>query len=488
MSDAGRRDQTGRQLGPYLLEAPLGEGASGRTYRARHVELDVLRTVEVVPAGDARFRDGFLREARAAARLHHPNLVAVTDFGTEGDLLYLVMEYVDAATMEERLRRIPLAERLRHEAVRRWILDAAAGLDHAHAAGVVHRDLRPANVLIDAVADRAMLTEFGIAEAGADRGLAAAGRPATYAYLSPEQCAGATALTGACDVYALAAVLYEIASGDPPFGRGISAVTGHVAQPVPPLAVRRPDLPAGLDAVLARGLAKAPARRYPTAGELAGETLRAASEPAGAPAPVTAGWSPPLVPVVVAPAAPAEVVARRFAGLRSRHAWVALALLLAGAGVAAGVAAGAGRAPVPAAAPAPGPGLPAPVTGSLGSPVAVDGLRLTVLSVDPDAPPPAALELAPGDRFVTVLVQCRDTDERPAPVSPYDWTLSDAAGGEYGAVVDGLPAPLREQMLAPGQSVRGQVGFVVPRPAQGLALNFDAELGDGSARVPLDGD
>src|SRR5215471_11062475 len=131
MRESGH-DLTGRQLGAYRLEAPLGDGAFGRVYRGRHLVLDILRAVKVMRtdiARDPQYQERFLREARTAAQLHHPNIVAVYDYGTEEDVQYLVMEYVESMTLAERLARLPLAGRLTDPTVRRWVSDVAAGLD-----------------------------------------------------------------------------------------------------------------------------------------------------------------------------------------------------------------------------------------------------------------------------------------------------------------------------------------------------------------------
>ena len=188
MAEVGARDLTGERLGSYLLEAADGEGAFGRRYRATHVGLDSPRVVEVRDAGvDPYVRERFLGEARAAARLEHPNIVAVLDFGAEGDLLYLVTEQVESTTLAERLRQVPVAGRLRDPFVRRWIGDVAAGLDHAREAGLPGGALRPASVLVETGADRALLTDYGDVPAFADlvREIATGAAPTAGGALPP---------------------------------------------------------------------------------------------------------------------------------------------------------------------------------------------------------------------------------------------------------------------------------------------------------------
>jgi hypothetical protein len=169
VAEVGGRDLTGERLGSYLLEAADGESAFGRRYRATHVALDSPRMVEVRDAGvDPYVRERFLGEARAAARLEHPNIVAVLDYGAEGDLVYVVTEHVESTTLAERLGRLPVAGRLRDPSVRRWIADVAAGLDHAREAGLPVGPLRPASVLVEAGGDHALLTDYGDVRAFAD--------------------------------------------------------------------------------------------------------------------------------------------------------------------------------------------------------------------------------------------------------------------------------------------------------------------------------
>jgi hypothetical protein len=129
--------------------------------------------------------------------------------------------------------------------------------------------------------------------------------------------------------------------------------------------------------------------------------------------------------------------------------------------------------------------LPAPVRGAVGSPMRLAGLRLTVLGVDPGALPPPSARMDTGDRFVTVRLQYQADGGGPAIVSPYDWVVSDASGATYAPVTNGVDGALPDRELARNQGVRGQVGFVVPRTAQGLVLHFGAERGDESAQVAL---
>ena len=217
-------------LGPYRLLDRVGAGAYAAVYRARHEVMEVERAIKVPrprAAGSTGPRDQILREARVAARLRHPNLVGVVDCGIAPDgTPYIVMEYVAGRSLAERLRDgvVPAPEVL-HVA-------AAAALDHAHALGVVHRDVKPANVLLGDDGT-VRLVDFGIAQAGAhpdrDEPWAGAGTPA---YMAPEQRLGQRAGPHT-DVYGLAAVLYEMLTGRPPYGDG-GGMGGSPAPALPP--------------------------------------------------------------------------------------------------------------------------------------------------------------------------------------------------------------------------------------------------------------
>ncbi|HZU16333.1 MAG TPA: serine/threonine-protein kinase [Candidatus Dormibacteraeota bacterium] len=274
-------DLAGRRLGPYLLGERIGAGAHAVVHLGRHRMMGIERAVKVLrrPVAASVDRERFVREAAIAAGLRHPNVVSLYDCGVEEDgTAYLVMEYVPGPSLAQRLREgVPPAG----EAVG-VAQQVAAALDHAHARGVVHRDVKPANVLLgrDGVV---RVGDFGIALAGPDLETSAThleeGTPppvqGTPAYMSPEQCDGRRPLDGRSDVYSLAVVLYEMLTGRTPYGHGRVAIAGHLDGRPPPARRINPYLPEAVDRVLARGLALDPAQRHPTAGSLVADLASA---------------------------------------------------------------------------------------------------------------------------------------------------------------------------------------------------------------------
>lgn len=259
----------------YRLLDLIGRGGVGEVWRGQDLQLDRTVAVKVVrtePDEALISLERFRREARAAARLSHPNIVATYDVGSDGDREFLVMELVRGRDLAHLLRAqgLPPADRVAGLA-----LQAASGLDAAHAAGIVHRDIKPANLLL-AGGDTVKITDFGIARiAGAEKtGPALLG---TAAYVSPEQVRGEPA-TAASDRYALGCVLYELLAGRTPFtGTQHEVLTAHVeAEPIPVLELR-PDAGAGLAELVMRLLAKDPAARPASEAE-AQASLAAAAQ------------------------------------------------------------------------------------------------------------------------------------------------------------------------------------------------------------------
>lgn len=248
-------------------------------------------------AEQPKFVERFQREARTAASLSvHPHVVTIYDVGEHHGRPFIVMEHLSGGTLADRMS----TGRPARADVLRWLGEAADALDFAHAQGVVHRDVKPRNLLFDGL-DRLVVADFGIARATFDDQLTATGEVlGTAAYISPEQALGEPA-TPASDRYAFAVVAYEALTGGLPFGTGtlMELATRRTQMDPPPASERSPDLPAAVDDVLARGLACDPAARWDSASRFA-RTLAAANEPAAMPPP------PPNVPPSVPPPAPPE--------------------------------------------------------------------------------------------------------------------------------------------------------------------------------------
>jgi eukaryotic-like serine/threonine-protein kinase len=265
----------GALAGRYTFERVLGAGAMGKVFLGRDVALDRPVAVKVISpelAASATFRDRFLLEARTVAKLRHPNIVAVHAAGEAAGHLYFVMEYVAGESLRDLIDR---TKRIDPERAAAILGDVADALAYAHAQGVVHRDVKPENVLLDGQSGRAMLTDFGIARAlsAADEGrLTGTGLlVGSPRYMSPEQAAGERALDGRSDIYSLGLVGYEMLVGESPYaGASVaSMIAKQVTEPAPPVAKRASGVPAGLAGAIDRALEKDPAHRWPDAAAMA---------------------------------------------------------------------------------------------------------------------------------------------------------------------------------------------------------------------------
>jgi serine/threonine protein kinase/Tol biopolymer transport system component len=275
--------QPGTEVAGYRIERTLGRGGMSVVYLAEHDWLQrkvALKVLAPQLAEDERFRERFVRESRLAASLDHPNVIPIYEAGASGGDLFIAMRYVEGTDLRTLLHEGGALEPARAVAIVRQV---AAALDAAHEQGLVHRDVKPGNVLLarqrgSEAGEHVYLSDFGLTKRSAsDSGITGTGQfVGTLDYAAPEQFQGGTP-DARTDVYSLGCVLFECLTGTPPFTSENDAglMYAHLQQPPPSVTAERPDLPGEIDAVVARAMAKAPADRQPTAGALAGEAYRA---------------------------------------------------------------------------------------------------------------------------------------------------------------------------------------------------------------------
>jgi DNA-binding beta-propeller fold protein YncE len=265
------RTWLGTRLASYRVDELIGRGGMGEVYRAFDLRLERPVALKLLAAGlsdDERFRERLLRESRLAAALDHPNVVPVYEAGEDAGRLFIAMRYVEGSDLRALLRS---HGRLEPERVVRMAAPLADALDSAHARGLVHRDVKPSNVLVDDPGGREhpYLADFGLTQSAAHSGPADGGLMGTIDYVAPEQVRGEQ-VDGRADQYALGCLLFECLTGTLPFGRGsdLETLFAHLDEPPPPASAHRAELPADLDAVLAKGMAKEPDARYGSCSEL----------------------------------------------------------------------------------------------------------------------------------------------------------------------------------------------------------------------------
>jgi serine/threonine protein kinase len=317
----------GAQISSYQLEEEIGRGGMAVVYRARDVRLGrwvALKVLAPAYVQDEAFRQRFIRESRTAAAVDHPNIIPIFDAGEAGGVLYIAMRYVAGQDVHSLLHSagpLPLARALS------IVGQVASALDAAHACGLVHRDVKPANMLLGGVADtgradHVYLSDFGISkQLNATSSLTLTGQVlGTLNYLAPEQIEGRL-VDGRSDAYALACTAFELLAGSPPFRRdeNMAVMWAQLNAPPPRLTSLRPDLPPVVDQVMARALAKSPADRYPNClafsaalQQACAPVLDGTARPAGSAPPRPARPAAPTAadPVPTPATAPADQPAR----------------------------------------------------------------------------------------------------------------------------------------------------------------------------------
>ncbi len=372
------RLEQGQIVAGYRIDGVLGEGGMGVVYEATQLSLErkvALKLISAALGDDFSFRERFRREGLIQAAIDHPNIVTVYEAGENEHGLFLAMRLIRGPS----LRDLILGRELAPERTLRFLGQVADALDTAHEAGLIHRDIKPSNVLVaTGPRDHAYLADFGVTKAAGEASLTRTGQlVGTIDYMAPEVIRGEPA-TRASDIYALGALVYECLTGTIPFPRESDAAVlyAHLFDAPPRVTQERPDLPSAIDAVVDRGMAKEPAERHATAGELALEAERAlgaevadlgvpaavrtpeqlgvrrpedaVSTPAAMtrPAPETreASGAPATAPAAAPPTVPAERTAiRPSRGLALWAAAAALLTVLAVAGFVAGRAGGGGE-------------------------------------------------------------------------------------------------------------------------------------------------
>jgi hypothetical protein len=342
----------GAEIAGYRIEAIAGRGGMGVVYRATDLTLERVVALKVISdefAQDASFRERFKRESRLAASISHPNVITVFGAGEEGGRLYITMDFIEGTDLKTLIAQ---QGRLEPGLAANIVAQVASALDEAHAKTLVHRDVKPANVLIAGEGDslHAYLTDFGLTKhttsqsAMTQTGMVVG----TIDYMAPEQIAGAR-LDARADVYSLGCVLYEALTGQVPYPKesNVAKMFAHASELPPSVAAAAPDIAPGFDAIISRAMAKDADERYLSAGDL-GRAARAAAEgtrvaqversvAAGEAAPATAhaDAAPPTPAGATRPATPSPRAPRR-----RRSLVLVAAALLAAAGAAAVLLAG----------------------------------------------------------------------------------------------------------------------------------------------------
>ncbi len=345
MASAASELAVGSEFAGYRIDALLGQGGMGVVYLATHLRLGRKAALKVLLPGyaeDADFRERFIRESQLAASLDHPSIVPIYDANEQDGTLYLAMRYVGGHDLKHLLEH---SGPLTPEAALNVAEQVGGALDAAHAAGLVHRDVKPANILIAEPGNRVYLTDFGIAKLRSAPGLTRTGTfVGTVDYCAPEQIEGKP-VDARTDVYALGCVLFHSLTGQPPYPKEseVAVVHAHLLEPPPALTTRRPDLPPSLDGVIVTAMAKYPDVRYSSCGALADAFRQALQAPGPTTQPHPTHPNIPAPTTIDAPTAHAPAPAPAIAAApvprpsRRLRPLIAAGATLAVAGVAAAV-------------------------------------------------------------------------------------------------------------------------------------------------------
>jgi serine/threonine-protein kinase len=267
MRNRSADEYAGRTLGQFEIVEEIGRGGMATVYRARQKSINRMVAIKILPRAllhDSSFYERFTREVDVIARLEHPHILPIYDFGEADGVPYIAMRYLAGGSLAVRVRRSPLTP----EQIVRPLGQVAQALDYAHQQGIIHRDLKPGNILLDEQGN-AYLSDFGIARV-LNSNLTGSQIIGTPAYMSPEQANGLP-LDARSDLYSLGIVLFELLTGSEPYSADtpVGLLLKHIGEPLPSLRARRPELSMGIEAVVTKAAAKQPGDRYASASDLA---------------------------------------------------------------------------------------------------------------------------------------------------------------------------------------------------------------------------
>jgi ligand-binding sensor domain-containing protein/tRNA A-37 threonylcarbamoyl transferase component Bud32 len=434
--------QPGQMLGPYRIISQVGQGGMARVYQAYHAAMDRYVALKVLPsqlAENPEFTGRFQQEARIIARLEHPQILPVHDYGESEGVAYLVMRYLEGGTLKDRLHEHPpsLSE------IDHYFGQLAEALAYAHARGVVHRDLKPSNVMVD-LHGHLFLTDFGIAKLleGSSKLTGTGTLMGTPDYMSPEQAQGLK-VDQRTDIYSLGIILYEMVTGRVPFEAEtpLAVILAHVNAPLPLPSSLKPGLSPAIERVLLKALAKSPDDRFASIDEFHAAWKKAVLEAttlplAPAPAPAVPPSVPPSAPPPALPAASAEPAR---AAVPDSTVPLRAASLPAPTPPAAAV-----RRKLPAAPIAVGAGLLAVVVVGLALFAAAEAwLRPSSLAT----PRPSATSLGPASPLPVLIVTANPAAATPAPAASS--TAVPATAVQVGAGASPTPGVVAAE--TPGQ-------------------------------------